>query len=217
MLKRNRGLENLTAGYLFPEVARRRREFQQKNPDAKIISLSIGNTTEPLPLFISKAMQDYALALSTNEGYSGYGDEQGNAELRKKIAEVWYKDLAKPEEVFISDGAKCDIARIQTLFGSKVKIAVQDPSYPVYVDGSVIVGAAGKSNGSGYKGITYMPCTPENNFFPDLSKIKKNSLIYFCSPNNPTGAVSTKEELKRLVDFANKNLPRSSNFVTSIA
>ena len=205
MLTTNRGLENLTAGYLFPEVARRRREFQQKNPDAKIISLSIGNTTEPLPMFISKAMQDYALALSTSEGYSGYGDEQGNAELRKKIAEVWYKDLAKPEEVFISDGAKCDIARIQTLFGSKVKIAVQDPSYPVYVDGSVIVGAAGKSNGSGYKGITYMPCTPENNFFPDLSKIKKNSLIYFCSPNNPTGAVSTKEELKRLVDFANKN------------
>ena len=205
MIKRNPGLENLTAGYLFPEVARRRREFQEKNPDAKIISLSIGNTTEPLPLFISKAMQDYALSLSTKEGYSGYGDEQGNAELRKKIAEVWYKNLAKPEEVFISDGAKCDIARIQTLFGSKVKIAVQDPSYPVYVDGSVIVGAAGKFNGSGYKGVTYMPCTPENNFFPDLSKIKKNSLIYFCSPNNPTGAVSTKEELKRLVDFANEN------------
>lgn len=205
MIKRNSGFANLTAGYLFPEVARRRREYQEKHPDAKIISLSIGNTTEPLPAFIAKAMADYATSLSTKEGYSGYGDEQGNSELRKRIAETWYKGMASSDEVFISDGAKCDIARIQTLFGSKVKVAVQDPAYPVYVDGSVIVGAAGKNNGKGYKGITYMPCVPENNFFPDLSKIKKNSLIYFCSPNNPTGACATKDDLKKLVDFANKN------------
>ncbi len=205
MIKRNTGFKNLTAGYLFPEVARRRREYQEKNKDAKIISLSIGNTTEPLPEFIAKAMADYSMALSTAEGYSGYGDEQGNSALRAKIAEVWYKGLASADEVFISDGAKCDIARIQTLFGSKVKVAVQDPSYPVYVDGSVIIGAAGKNSGNGYKGVTYMPCVPENNFFPDLSKIKKNSLIYFCSPNNPTGACATKEDLKKLVDFANSN------------
>lgn len=205
MIKRNTGFKNLTAGYLFPEVARRRREYQEKNKDAKIISLSIGNTTEPLPKFIAKAMADYSMSLSTLEGYSGYGDEQGNSSLRSKIAEVWYKGMATPDEVFISDGAKCDIARIQTLFGSKVKVAVQDPSYPVYVDGSVIIGAAGKNTGKGYKGVTYMPCVPENNFFPDLSKIKKNSLIYFCSPNNPTGACATKEDLKKLVDFANAN------------
>lgn len=205
MIKRNTGFKNLTAGYLFPEVARRRREYQEKNKDAKIISLSIGNTTEPLPEFIAKAMSDYSMALATAEGYSGYGDEQGNSALRAKIAEVWYKGLATADEVFISDGAKCDIARIQTLFGSKVKVAVQDPSYPVYVDGSVIIGAAGKNSGKGYKGVTYMPCVPENNFFPDLSKIKKNSLIYFCSPNNPTGACATKEDLKKLVDFANSN------------
>ncbi len=205
MIKRNSGFKNLTAGYLFPEVARRRREYQEKNKDAKIISLSIGNTTEPLPEFIAKAMADYSMALSTAEGYSGYGDEQGNSALRAKIAEVWYKGMATPDEVFISDGAKCDIARIQTLFGSKVKVAVQDPSYPVYVDGSVIIGAAGKNTGKGYKGVTYMPCVPENNFFPDLSKIKKDSLIYFCSPNNPTGACATKEDLKKLVDFANEN------------
>lgn len=205
MIKRNTGFKNLTAGYLFPEVARRRREYQEKNKDAKIISLSIGNTTEPLPKFIAKAMADYSMSLSTLEGYSGYGDEQGNSALRAKIAEVWYKGMATPEEVFISDGAKCDIARIQTLFGSKVKVAVQDPSYPVYVDGSVIIGAAGKNTGKGYKGVTYMPCVPENNFFPDLSKIKKNSLIYFCSPNNPTGACATKEDLKKLIDFANAN------------
>lgn len=205
MIKRNTGFKNLTAGYLFPEVARRRREYQEKNKDAKIISLSIGNTTEPLPEFIAKAMADYSMALATAEGYSGYGDEQGNSALRAKIAEVWYKGLATADEVFISDGAKCDIARIQTLFGSKVKVAVQDPSYPVYVDGSVIIGAAGKNSGKGYKGVTYMPCVPENNFFPDLSKIKKNSLIYFCSPNNPTGACAAREDLKKLVDFANSN------------
>lgn len=205
MIKRNTGFKNLTAGYLFPEVARRRREYQEKNKDAKIISLSIGNTTEPLPKFIAKAMADYSMSLSTLEGYSGYGDEQGNSALRAKIAEIWYKGMATPDEVFISDGAKCDIARIQTLFGSKVKVAVQDPSYPVYVDGSVIIGAAGKNTGKGYKGVTYMPCVPENNFFPDLSKIKKNSLIYFCSPNNPTGACATKEDLEKLVDFANAN------------
>lgn len=205
MIKRNTGFANLTAGYLFPEVARRRREFAEKNPQAKIISLGIGNTTEPLPEFIAQAMADYSLGLATPEGYSGYGDEQGNTELRAKIAEVWYKGMATSDEVFISDGAKCDIARIQTLFGSKVKIAVQDPAYPVYVDGSVIVGAAGKNNGKGYKGVTYMPCTPENNFFPDLSVVKKNSLIYFCSPNNPTGACATKTQLKTLVDFANSH------------
>ena len=205
MINRNSGLENLTAGYLFPEVARRRREYLASHPDAKIISLGIGNTTEPLPEYIAKKMSDYVLGLATKEGYSGYGDEQGLTALREKIAQVFYPGLVSGDEVFISDGAKCDIARIQTLFGSGVKVAVQDPAYPVYVDGSVIVGAAGKNNGSGYEGITYMPCLPENNFFPDLSKIQKNSVIYFCSPYNPTGAVSTKEDLKKLVDFANKN------------
>ncbi len=205
MINRNSGFENLTAGYLFPEVARRRREYLAAHPDAKIISLGIGNTTEPLPEYIAKKMSDYVMGLATKEGYSGYGDEQGLTQLREKIAEVFYPGLVSGDEVFISDGAKCDIARIQTLFGANVKVAVQDPAYPVYVDGSVIVGAAGKNNGTGYEGITYMPCIPENNFFPDLSKIEKNSIIYFCSPNNPTGAVSTKEDLKKLVDFANAN------------
>ncbi|MBR6153511.1 MAG: LL-diaminopimelate aminotransferase, partial [Treponema sp.] len=109
------------------------------------------------------------------------------------------------DEIFISDGAKCDIARVQTLFGRKTPIAVQDPAYPVYVDGSVIVGAAGKAGKKGYKGVTYHPCTAENKFFPDLSLIQPNSLIYFCSPNNPTGATATKEQLKKLVAYANKN------------
>jgi LL-diaminopimelate aminotransferase len=207
MITRNNGFSNLTAGYLFPEVARRRRDFAAANPGKKIISLGIGNTTEPLTPHIAEAMADYAAALGTKEGYSGYGDEQGMTALREKISSVIYNKRVQPSEVFISDGAKCDIARIQCLFGNSVAVAVQDPAYPVYVDGSVIVGAAGglTGNKNGYQGITYMPCTPGNDFFPDLSAIKKNSLIYFCSPNNPTGAASTREELQRLVDFALEN------------
>ncbi|WP_147614000.1 LL-diaminopimelate aminotransferase [Treponema pectinovorum] len=205
MIKRNIGFSNLTAGYLFPEVARRRREYVALHPNAKIISLGIGNTTEPLSRHIATAMSNYALGLSTSEGYSGYGDEQGNSVLRAKIASVFYPGFAEEDEIFISDGAKCDIARIQTLFGSKVNVALQDPAYPVYVDGSVVIGAAGKNTGNGYKGITYLPCTPENDFFPELSKVKKNSLIYFCSPNNPTGATATKNQLQTLVDFAISN------------
>lgn len=206
MIQRNPGFANLTASYLFPEVARRKNEYSKAHPDAKVISLGVGNTTEPLTPHIAKAMSDYALALGTAQGYSGYGDDFGSADLREKIAKEFYpNENITADEVFISDGAKCDIARVQTLFGHEVNLAVQDPSYPVYVDGSVIIGAAGTNDGSGYKGIVYMPCTAENNFFPDLSQVKKNSLIYFCSPNNPTGKVSTKEELSRLVEFALKN------------
>ncbi len=203
MVSRNMGFSNLTAGYLFPEVAKRRKLYQEQHPDAKIISLGIGNTTEPLPPHITKAMVDYAAGLGTVAGYSGYGDEQGLTQLRERIASVLYAGMASADEVFVSDGAKCDIARIQTLFGPDVELAVQDPAYPVYVDGSVIVGAAGRADGEGgRKGVTYLPCTAENNFFPDLSKVRENSLIYFCSPNNPTGVASTKEQLKKLVDCA---------------
>ncbi len=205
MIKRNSGFAELTAGYLFPEVARRRREYQAAHPDAKIISLGIGNTTEPLTPSIDKAMVDFAAGLATTAGYSGYGEECGNDDLRAKIAETWYTNVSA-DEVFVSDGAKCDIARIQTLFGSGVQVAVQDPAYPVYVDGSVISRAAGshkeKYSENGYGGIVYMPCTAENNFFPDLSVVPDNSLIYFCSPNNPTGAASTREELTKLVEYA---------------
>ena len=206
MIERNTGFSNLAAGYLFPEVAKRRREYQEKHPDAKIISLGIGNTTEPLTPHITSAMVTYARGLGTKLGYSGYGDEQGLSALREKIASTVYPNMGfTANEIFISDGAKCDIARIQTLVGRKVPIAVQDPAYPVYVDGSVIVGAAGKTGKNGYRGVTYLPCTAENNFFPDLEAVKPDSLIYFCSPNNPTGAACTKSQLKKLVDFANQN------------
>lgn len=206
MISRNKCFENLVAGYLFPEVAKRRRDYQSKHPDAKIISLGIGNTTEPLTPHITKAMVDYAQGLGTKEGYSGYGDDQGMLQLREKIAHILYEGMAQSDEIFISDGAKCDIARIQTLFGSDVKIAVQDPAYPVYIDGSVIVGAAGRQNASGgHDNVTYLPCTAENDFFPDLSLVKPDTLIYFCNPNNPTGVACNREKLEKLVDFALKN------------
>ena len=210
MIARNPGLANLTAGYLFPEIARRRREYMAAHPDAKLISLGIGNTTEPLTPHIDAGLIDAAKRLATMEGYSGYGDEQGLTALRERIAAVFYGGKVAAEEVFVSDGAKCDIGRLQVLFGRDVEVAVQDPSYPVYVDGSVMVGAAGayddgKANGHpGYSGIHYLPCTAENGYFPDLTDLPKNGLIYFCSPNNPTGAVATKDQLVALVAAARK-------------
>ena len=202
-MRRNENIANLTSGYLFPEIAKRRKLFAAAHPDAKIISLGIGNTTEPLTPKVWGAMERYAAALGTKEGYNGYGDDSaGFPELRKKIAEVLYNNILSWDEVYISDGAKCDVGRIQQLFGSNVTVVVQDPAYPVYVDGSVMVGAAGsaKENGFGYNGIIYMPCTANNGFFPDdLTCIPENSVVYFCSPNNPTGAVATKEQLTNLV------------------
>lgn len=207
MVSRNPNFAKLQAGYLFPEINRRKNKVLAANPGAKIISLGIGNTTEPLTPHITAALAQASTGLGTPAGYSGYGDEQGMTAFRARIAEVLYQGIVKPEEVFISDGAKCDIGRLQLMFGRDVTIAVQDPAYPVYVDGSVIIGATGGYNAGKkeFDGIAYMPCTPENNFFPDLSKTPRTDLIYFCSPNNPTGAVATKEQLRQLVAFAKKN------------
>ena len=204
MLRRNPAFSNLKAGYLFPEIAKRRREFAAAHPEAKLISLGIGNTTEPLTPHIDEGLVNAARALGTVEGYSGYGDEQGLTSLRERIASVLYGGKVAPEEVFVSDGAKCDIGRLQALFGRDVKVAVQDPSYPVYVDGSVIAGAAGAWNGTGYAGIQYLPCDASNGYFPDLALLPQNGVFYFCSPNNPTGAVATRVQLESLVEAAFK-------------
>ncbi|MDR2596456.1 MAG: LL-diaminopimelate aminotransferase [Treponema sp.] len=201
MINRNPCITNLKAGYLFPEVAKRRREFAAVHPDVKIISLGIGNTTEPVLPYINTGLVEGARRLGTVEGYSGYQDE-GLAALREKISSIFYNGRFTIDEIFISDGAKCDIGRLQMLFGAGTKIAVQDPSYPVYVDGSVLAGAAGGWEGSGYAGITYLPCTPENDYFPNIELIPQNSLVYFCSPNNPTGAVSTRTQLAVLIKAA---------------
>ncbi|MFH1316376.1 MAG: LL-diaminopimelate aminotransferase [Candidatus Woesearchaeota archaeon] len=207
MVKRNKNFSKLQSGYLFPEINKRKQKVMQENPDAKIISLGIGNTTEPLTPYITKALVNAAKGMGSTKGYSGYGEEQGMDELRKKIAENLYNNIVKPEEVFISDGAKCDIGRLQVMFGPDVIVGVQNPSYPVYVDGSVLIGATkdyNKETGL-FNGISYFECSPKNDFFPDLSKISRADIIYFCSPNNPTGAVATKDQLKELVKFAKKN------------
>ena len=204
MLKRNPCIANIKAGYLFPEIAKRRREFAAVNPNARIISLGVGNTTEPVLPHITAGLVEGARKLGTLDGYSGYQDE-GLEALREKISQVFYGGKFTADEIFISDGAKCDIGRLQLLFGAGTPVVVQDPSYPVYVDGSVLIGAASGWADSGYNGIFYLPCTADNDYFPDLSLLPKNSLFYFCSPNNPTGAVSTRQQLEELIKAAQKN------------
>lgn len=205
-VKRNANFGKLQAGYLFPEIARRRNAYLAKNPDAKIISLGIGDTTMPIPPHILKGLETGATKLGTKEGYSGYGAEQGTKELREKIAAKLYNNRIEAEEVFVSDGAKCDISRLQLMFGDKVVSAVQDPSYPVYVDTAVMMGQTGEINPETkqFKNIVYMPCNPSNNFFPDVTTLPRADIYYFCSPNNPTGAVATKAQLESLVQFAKK-------------
>ena len=195
MIPRNPTFTKLPGAYLFPEIARRTRQFQQKNRDAKLIRLGIGDTTEPLPEPIARAMAEAATALGTDDGYVGYGAEQGIAPLREQIAEKLYPGRIDADEIFISDGSKCDVGRLQMLFGGDVSIAVQDPTYPVYVDSGIILGQK----------IHTLPCTPENNFFPNLTEAPRTDLIYFCSPNNPTGAAATYEQLQQLITFARQN------------
>jgi len=200
---RNPNFAKLAGGYLFPEIGRRRNAYLEENPDMadRIISLGIGDTTQPIPDHILNGLVSSATKLGTKEGYSGYGAEQGMGDLRAKIADKLYNGIIKDSEVFVSDGAKCDIMRVQQVFGPGVTTAVQDPSYPVYVDTSVMMGQTGDINPdtSQYENIVYMPCTAENDFFPDIDNMPRADIVYFCSPNNPTGAAATKEQLEKLV------------------
>lgn len=200
---RNPNFAKLAGGYLFPEIGRRRNAYLAENPEMsdRIISLGIGDTTQPIPEHILGGLVSSASKLGTKEGYSGYGAEQGMGDLRAKIAEKLYGGIIKDSEVFVSDGAKCDIMRVQQVFGPGVVTAVQDPSYPVYVDTSVMMGQTGDIDPatSQYDNIVYMPCTAENEFFPDIENLPRADIVYFCSPNNPTGAAATKEQLEKLV------------------
>ncbi|XP_042493348.1 aminotransferase ALD1, chloroplastic-like [Macadamia integrifolia] len=201
-------MEKLRNGYLFPEICRRKEEHKEKYPDAKVISLGVGDTTEPIPTIITSTMVEQARALSTREGYRGYGDEQGDKALRKAIADKLYGHVGiKYNEVFVSDGAQSDISRLQLLMGSNVTMAVQDPTFPAYVDSGVIIGQTGEFNEETkkFKNIEYMKCGPENDFFPDLSNTSRTDTIFFCSPNNPTGYAASREQLQQLVEFAKEN------------
>ena len=201
----NENFLKLQAGYLFPEIGRRVRAFQAKNPGAKIISLGIGDVTQPLPPAIIAAMKKAVDDMASADTFHGYGPEQGYDFLVEAIIENDYNsrgvDLER-SEVFVSDGAKCDTGNIQEIFGLDNVAAITDPSYPVYVDSNVMAGRTGRANKNGqYDKIVYMPCTAENNFIPELPKTSVD-IIYLCFPNNPTGAVATKEVLKKWVDFA---------------
>lgn len=189
MVKKSRYLRDLQETYLFSEIKKRRDALSFRD----LISLSIGDTTEPIAPFVTEKLVESAKRLGTEEGYLGYGPENGFLSLRQKISEVFYKGLFQADEIFISDGAKSDIARLQFLFDRDVHVAIQNPTYPAYHDACYL---------SGKTSMTYMPCGPDNDFFPPLDKLPKIDLLFFCSPNNPTGAVATKEELRALVKAA---------------
>jgi LL-diaminopimelate aminotransferase len=194
-MQRNHHLSLLASNYLFPTINLRKREYLEQCPEAQLINLGIGDTTEPLPLNIAKALSEKALAMSTTTGYTGYGAEQGSKELRHMIATRFYGNSISADDIFISDGAKCDLGRLQMMFGHTVSIAVPDPAYPVYREGSIL---------QGVQNIVSMPCTAANGLFPDLEALPRTDLIYFCSPNNPTGTVATHEQLQQLVALAKK-------------
>ncbi|MDA0745885.1 MAG: LL-diaminopimelate aminotransferase [bacterium] len=203
----NTHYDKLSAGYLFPEIAKRTRAFQKDNPGAKIMRLGIGNTTEPLPTSVVAALHEAVDRLAHVETYSGYADgSEGELALREAIAGRYagYGALVDPSEIFVSDGGKPDSANIQSIFGVENVVAVQDPAYPVYVDSNVIAGRTKLASKGQYEGLVYMPCTEQNDFFPGLPAGKVD-LIYICSPNNPTGAVATKAQLQAFVDYAQKH------------
>jgi LL-diaminopimelate aminotransferase len=195
----------LKAGYLFPEIARRVNTFAQNNPDAKIIRLGIGDVTEPLPEACRKEMVKAIEDMGDRASFKGYGPEQGYTWLREAIAKYDFQARGcqiDADEIFVSDGSKCDTGNILDIFGNDNTIAVTDPVYPVYVDTNVMAGHTGEANEKGeYEGLVYLPITAENNFTAQIPS-QKVDLIYLCFPNNPTGAVATKEHLKAWVDYA---------------
>ena len=198
----------LKAGYLFPEIGRRVRAFAAANPQAKVIRLGIGDVTQPLTPAILKAFHAAVDDLGSESSFMGYGPEQGYDFLIDAIIEKSYNPLGvqlKSTEMFISDGSKCDCANILDIFALDNTVAIGDPVYPVYNDTNVMIGRTGDADEKGYyKGLVYMPCTEENGFFPAYPK-EKVDMIYLCFPNNPTGAVATKEQLKGWVDYALAN------------
>ena len=195
----------LKAGYLFPEIGRRVKAFSAANPDAALIRLGIGDVTEPLPQACRTAMKNAIDEMGTPEGFHGYGPEQGYGWLREAIAQHDFRargcDISA-EEIFVSDGSKCDSSNILDILGEGNRIAVTDPVYPVYVDSNVMAGRTGEADDGGrYGGLSYLPITAANGFSAPLPA-EPVDLIYLCFPNNPTGAVATREQLKAWVDYA---------------
>ena len=200
----------LKAGYLFPEIARRVKAFTEANPEAasRMIRCGIGDVTEPLPVAARDAMHAAIDEMGTREGFHGYGPEQGYEFLRSAIASHDYRDRGievADDEIFVSDGSKCDGGAILDILGHDNRIAVMDPVYPVYVDTNVMAGHTGDANEDGsYKGIMYLDCTAENGFVPQIPE-EKADIVYLCFPNNPTGAVATRAQLEMWVAYAREH------------
>lgn len=208
MVKINENYLNLPGSYLFSEIRRRTREFQAANPGAKVLRLGVGDTTEPLAPSVIAGLHSGVDKLACVETYTGYGDDYGDNRLRERIVETKYQSRGTDitvDEVFVNDGAKPDTANIQSIFSTDAIAAFQDPGYPVYVDTNVIAGRSGKLLENGlYERFVYLPCNPANGFFPEVPT-EHVDLMYICSPNNPTGAVASHEQLKALVDYALAN------------
>lgn len=200
----------LKAGYLFPEINRRVRAFCDSNSEGakRLIRCGIGDVTEPLPGAVLEALHRAVDEMGVRETFHGYGPEQGYDWLRQVIAKGDYQDRGisvQPDEIFVSDGSKCDCGNILDILGGQNRVAVSDPVYPVYVDTQVMAGHTGEADAQGaYGGLVYLPCTPENGFVPEPPG-EKVDVIYLCSPNNPTGAAATREQLTAWVDYARKH------------
>ena len=208
MARINENYLKLQAGYLFPEIGRRVRAYCEANPDANVIKMGIGDVTQPLIPAIVDAMHKGVDEMAAADTFKGYGPEQGYDFLREAIAKNDFQDRGidvSADEIFVSDGSKCDSGNILDIFGSDNKIAVLDPVYPVYVDTNVMAGHTGPADENGrYEGLVYMPVTAESNFEPELPS-EKVDLIYLCYPNNPTGVVASKEMLTKWVQYAKAN------------
>ena len=207
MININENFLNLQDSYLFSTVAKKVAEFTKNNPDKKVIKLGIGDVTKPIVPAVIEAMHKATDELAKPETFRGYGPEQGYDFLRNAIVENDFKGLGiEPDEIFVSDGAKCDCGNIVDIFGKDNKVAITDPVYPVYLDTNVMSGRSGNYNEKTgmYENVVYMPVTKENNFVPELPK-EHVDMIYLCFPNNPTGTVLKKEDLKKFVDYAKIN------------
>lgn len=204
----NENFLKLESSYLFSEVARRVREYEATNPSRPIIRLGIGDVTEPLPPACVDAMARAVAEMGRRETFRGYGPEQGYAFLREAIAENDFRargcDIAA-DEVFVSDGAKCDTGNFQELLAQDAKIAVPDPVYPVYVDTNVMAGRTGPAENGRYAGLRYLDATEENGFVPAPPSGEQLDAVYLCFPNNPTGAVATRDQLAAWVEYARES------------
>ncbi len=206
MIRVNENYLKLKSSYLFSDIAHRVDAFVKTNPEVEIIRLGIGDVTRELPMACIDAFHKAVDEMSNISTFKGYGPEQGYQFLREKVAKYDYQsrnaDIAS-DEIFISDGAKCDTGNFQELFSNDITIAVPDPVYPVYVDTNVMAGRTTEYQNGRYEGLVYLDCTDKNGFVPDLPA-QKVDLIYLCFPNNPTGATITKDQLKLWVDYARK-------------